>query len=152
MIACGMNDKIQPQDLPYVPDLVIIKEGDRYWSLKKDQTLMDIGIIGYKYLLDNGEIYAIHEEKWVDNHWISVEESKTVLFSLEEENKWRGKRAQELLAQTNSIKNNPEKVISMIRASGLLVNIKVPGLIKNLESQRKSADETLSDIFQRVKK
>lgn len=151
-----MEESPIPRDFPYVPDVLIIQERTRYWSMKKDQVLVDIGTVGYEHLiykLPSSNFSRIPNIEFIPENWILVvgyEEIST--FPLKNYDVWIANKASELLTLANSIEGDVEKKMSLLRACGNLIKIKIPEIVKDLESKRKTNDESLVDIFQRTKK
>jgi len=149
-----MKESDPPEDLPYVPDLFILREGERFWSVERisgEET--DVGRVGYDRMVSQGDVLPLpNPVAWEDGRWAAVEEGGLSFFDRSGEDRWKSERAKSLVEEARSLKGEPERALSLLRASGALVNIPVPGLVGRLERDRRSPDESLLDIYLRVKK
>lgn len=150
LVAYGLEGE-QLDDLPLIPDFLVIRQRDRFWRL--DQTgEADVGFGWYQRMVQDELVRVFGTEvPWEPGSWVIVEEAGPVLFPKEEEPKKRALRARELVSQATSMKGDPEKALSMLRAAGGLVRIPVERLVSRLESARESPSESLVDILRRTR-
>lgn len=153
-VAHGVDNGPVPDDLPYVPDTFLLQEGERFWMVERlSGKETDIGRTGYDHMASSGSFTVLEQAvPWEDGRWAAVEESGLAFFDKDGEDRWRSDRARELLAEGKALKEDPERALALFRASGTLVKIPVPSLVGHLERQRSSRNESLVDIYNRVKK
>ena len=153
-VAHGTTGRPVPDDLPYIPDVFLLREGARFWSVERSTGKeLDVGAAGHDHMLSSGEAVPMTEPvPWQDGRWAAVEESGLSFFDMGDEDRWRSDRARALLKEGQDMRGDPERALSMFRASGALLKIPVPKLVGYLERERKSRGENLADIYLRVKK
>lgn len=153
-IAHGLKDSRPPEDLPYVPDVFILREGDRFWSVERiSGKETDVGQIGFDHMLSEGAVTALDEPvPWEDGRWAAVEEAGLSFFDKSGEDGWKSERARSLVEEARAMKGEPERALALLRASGALVNVPVPGLVGHLERERREPGESLYDIYSRLKR
>ena len=150
LVAHSPGSGQPPEDLPYVPDVLYLRQGQRYWRLDRDGE-SDVGVPGYQHALQSGTAET-DPIPWEPGSWAIVEKGHVKLFPKASEEEVRAARARELVASAPTVRGDPEKVLSMLRAAGALVRVPVDNLVSKLESARASRDESLVEIFQRVRK
>jgi len=149
VVAYGLHDGLEI-DFPVVPDYLVLRQRDRYWRLDQSGEA-DVGAAWYRHAVVHGLVSEIKASPWIPGSSAIVEESGIIIFPKEEEPERRAAMAKELVNQASSVKGNPERSLSLLRAAGKMVEIPVGELVSKLESARERPEESLLDIYRRVR-
>lgn len=140
------------EDLPFIPEFVILeREGETIMAFRTTrETLSSTDLHG---MSAKGKIALLDTPvAWRDDSWPSVEPRGLKWFFLSDEKRWREARAKSLLREAKDVSGDPVRKLSLLTASGGMGEVDVPGLVSELEKHRKSASESLLDIYKRVER
>lgn len=153
VVAHGVDDGNPPEDHPYVPDIFILCEGNRFWTISKSTgEEIDIGETGYQHKIESGAVFSLPSpSSWEEGRWAAVDISGLSFFDRGTEDKWKADRLMPLIREATGLVGDPEKSLSLLRAAGNLIGVSVPQLVGHLEKMRKNPKESLFDIYKRVK-
>ena len=136
--------------LPFIPEYLVVLTNDQVTRLI-NRTSGDTCITqqDLDLLLQDGRtrkcIRAMQTDYWpcIDQDWTWYPKS--------EEAVWRSNKAQEILKQALSIQGNPLHKLNLIQACAQISGLDLNMLMARLELSRTSPEESLTEIFKRVK-
>ena len=141
-----------PEDLPAVPDFVILNEGGELWMADRDSKSPIQPENLEELLRERGASPLNPPRPWREGGWYCVEDDGSATwFERSREKEWRRARAASLLRRAEALRGDPVKKLSMLAAAGSMERVDVPGLISLLEARRESPDESLADIYRRAR-
>lgn len=88
---------------------------------------------------------------WFRNEWLLFDDGSPKLIPIGEVERWKSEKSQELLKQAQSMTGDPDRRIVLLRVAAKLGNVPLKSIMDKIESARKSKNERLEDLFQRIK-
>lgn len=150
IVAYGL-DGGWSEDLPLIPDSLVLRQRDRFWLLTRSGET-DMGGVWYACTLEDGGIREVAGKVlWQPGSWAILEAAGLALFPSGDEERVRRERALELVRGTSSMTGQPEAVLSTLRAAGALMRVPVDRLVRRLESVR-LPNESMADAYLRLRR
>lgn len=136
------------ETFPYIPDFLIIQD-DGVRKLDKTGSVSNLTPKELDTLVANKQVTLFVSPKtYRPGHWCAVENTGIMWFLKTNTQKWAMQRATEIL---KNLGGDPTSMLQSVNTAARLCGIPLDGLVKLLESNRKSPQESLDKIFQRIK-
>ena len=124
------------QDYPYVPNFAIADDGTK---------------VEFKGSLSNPGIVTVQPFDLSEDMWFLMSEDGTAeLFARAESTRWLAQKTEALVNYASTIKGDPLKALSMLRAAAALVGLSIPDLLTKARMIT-NPNETLADALEKLK-
>jgi hypothetical protein len=130
---------------PSVPDVIMIEKNDVAKIMSKVHSVERPCTREDRRAVSRADLWLGSEE------WVVLEEGKLKPISTAEIGRWRDRIAAELVQKATEMKGDPLRVLNMLESAANLRSLSLPDFALTLSKQRASKDETLSEVFLRVR-
>lgn len=138
------------KNLPHVPSKIANLDTGDLLCLEDGLQVRQLLATELFEMMRDGELEVVEVTEWRLDHWLVLDDGP-VWVPLVDLPTWKEKRADELAREAESLRGDPLRVLSLVKAAAALRSLNLRSLLRDLRSKRESDDEGPAQVFSRVR-